>query len=776
MAAATAAGIHRQLRRHQGWPCRTSLSGILRDLEDVFEPEDPLFVHPVNGESVRELDELVGFVGATNIPLMTLFEALAAIDWRDKSLSQREYGRRASGAWFTPPALARQVVVRAANQYLVSTLGVLPKEGDPTRLGELSKARVADLSVGGGVFASEWIAMIEREVLYSGERGGEHLLRAINGLELTDVNPLALAVSRAMILCRVPAHEAHLVSPVVRWGNSLLERSDALQEPRGRKLDLFIKGLVWDEAFSVPDGSPLDIVVGNPPWERLRLEQRAFFAGLAPEIAGQQRAAQRALAMDSLEATHPSLMALYEEHKKSIAVASRLIRADQRFAKSATGELYTHALFTELAESRVLRLGTVALLVKSSLVTTPGHSKLYQDMIASRRLKQYWEFTNTRRIFPIDGRERFGLLITAAGAGLPRVAADLTQAGDLAEDWRLLEVTDKVRMQLNPITGALPVLAADDMARVEFVSGRNPSFDDTYPEARFGRLLHLTNHSESIHRDEGVGRLGVWEGRMIEQYSARFSTWSGVAGETRWSAKTRANLVSTTDELSPDFEVEPRWWADVSEWKRVSASYSEPFSVAWRNATSRSNRRTMLATLLPTIPTIQSIQIVQFPDDLKLLPLVLAVFNSITFDWLLRLKIPGIDVTPTVVKQMNVPDRDRWRVEVIFSGELGSAAAHVTRRVQSLYRQDARFDSLFSTLGFESGGGVLPSVERRRVLRELDVLVAWAYGFRPEDLAGFARSLPNDIPEEEIETLIHGGFGRVEELPSLAMGKSVANI
>ena len=71
----------------------------------------------------------------------------------------------------------------------------------------------------------------------------------------------------------------------------------------------------WHIAFPDVFNSELcrgfDIVLGNPPWERFKIQEQEWFASRRPDIANARNAAQRRRMIRSLEEENPSLLAEY---------------------------------------------------------------------------------------------------------------------------------------------------------------------------------------------------------------------------------------------------------------------------------------------------------------------------------------------------------------------------------------------------------------------------------------------------------------------------------
>ncbi|PRY48626.1 hypothetical protein LY71_1084 [Geodermatophilus tzadiensis] len=740
--ALSAAAAHAALRPLIGWaPARTA-GQVADDLAGILRPGAALLAWSDGADP-----ELLAELAAESVNLSAFYETLLTADWRAGTTAD-QHTRRAFGAFHTPEEFTRRVVARTAAVVARDRLG---DASDLARARLLSSLRVADLAVGPGRFPVAWLEHLR-------ELGLLHdlLVEAARNLELTDVDQVALEL--AAVACAVTVGDATLLAdgPRLRHGNALLHRAGA-----GNPAAAFVAGRIWDPAVGVaaPE-EPVDLVLGNPPWERVRVEPRPLLRGLLDAAADDGHRASRDEHLDATRSSHPLLHAWLADVRASTADGLRAMRADPRLARGARGELYTHVLFTELALDRVReRDGWVAVLVKSAMLTSTGHAALMRPLLDGHQVHEVWDYRNEERIFDIDSRERFAFLLAGpATAPHTRLATGLTRVRDLGDEALLTTLDDELRLRINPSSGLLPACTREELPRLLALSA-SPLLGDAYPDAHFGRLLHLTNHSEGISRHPAPGLLPVWEGRMIEQYTARFATFAGVTGPQRWSAKVRATSVRPEQRADPYYRPEARWWVRPDVWEKVARRHAQPFSLVWRNASSPFNRRTMLATVLPRVPTIQSVQLLQLPDAERLLQLC-GVLDSLPFDWLLRRRMPGIDVTGTVVRQVPVPDPAAWKHVVAFGGARATLGQHLLTRVGALLADDAAVHPLLASA---LGAVPPPAADRGRTRREVDVLVAHGYGLSLADLCELAADFSADVPADEVEMLRAGGYGVVRE-------------
>ena len=95
-----------------------------------------------------------------------------------------------------------------------------------------------------------------------------------------------------------------------------------------------------------------DAVIGNPPWERIKLQEQEFFAARDAEIATAPNKAERDKLIKALKMADPGtpqarLSDEFEFAKRASEAASVFVRKAGRFPLTGTGDVNTYALFAE---------------------------------------------------------------------------------------------------------------------------------------------------------------------------------------------------------------------------------------------------------------------------------------------------------------------------------------------------------------------------------------------------------------------------------------------
>ncbi len=302
----------------------------------------------------------------------------------------------------------------------------------------------------------------------------------------------------------------------------------------------------------------------------------------------------------------------------------------------------------------------------------------------------------------------------------------------------------KLLNKLNPDTGMIPnVSSGEELDFLISIYKNHNIFGSIYPECRFGRLVHLTNHSESILRNQQAGYSPIYEGKFIELYTSKFATFKDMPDSEKYKNKATAKAIEDEDEYP-----QSRFFIRNDVWKNLSKSFSCDYVIAWRSLTSATNRRTMLATILPLIPTCQSIQILQLSEK-KMLH-ILALFNSIVFDYIVRLKMAGLDLTQTIIKQIPVPDEHLYNTLIVFKGIETTIEVHINSRIKELYKTDKGNNALFKNIKTYP---LQADKTKKEIIAEIDSLVAKLYSINEEILRKIALSFPTYYSKEEVERL-----------------------
>jgi hypothetical protein len=649
--------------------------------------------------------------------LSALYEQVLQWDlsWRDGTyeFTNSKTSRDSSGAYYTPRTLAREVTRHSIDLLIHQRTGIVDYSRNGATPAQravvealFASVRVADLSCGAGDFL---LAALDCALEYTGAAA-----TLARNMWATDVDPIALIIAAAEIELRTGGESPHFIV-----GNPLLGTT----EPTGldAKVDLFATGRIYAAGMAVfaedayPTGG-FDLILGNPPWEKIRFEERKTH-----ELLG--RAAHTAELASALTTDY--------------AEARSRISENALLAHPPRGEANTYALFPLLGIGLLARDGVMALILKSAIATSPVNSALFSWLRTDGGLREIHLFDNTSRIFSIDSREKFCIGVFAAAASdALRVSFGNTAVNPL-DSVPSVSVTDADLWHMYPSTGTLPnVRTTSSFRDLQRICLRLPRFAERHPAARFGRIVHLTSHADVITTVPGADSLPILEGKFIGPYTVRAATFDGITEDKRYSPKALARRMSYAERAQSASE--SRYYIGKEEWDRLGKAFDRAYMLCWRSLTSATNARTTIAAIAPFEPAVQSVQFLQTPDDRELIYL-LGLFNSMAFDHLVRLMIPGIDLTQSVIRQVPVPDLGVLERPVEFAGSRASLHGHILARVEQILRSSPE------TVEFIDGAGAsvrpLSESEHIGLTREIDELFFLAYELdgpeRERVLAGF---------------------------------------
>ena len=600
------------------------------------------------------------------------------LDFTNDSLTlfSDKVSRGNTGSYYTPKDLAAQIVKKAFQN----------RSFDITK-----EYKIADLSCGGGDFFLAVMDYLQEELKIGKER-------SVGWFYGVDVDPIAIQICISNLLLFANQKDWKRIVSHFTVGNPLLISDvECTSEEKNR---LFATRQLYAIGLGMPkkyfEGS-FDVVIGNPPWEKIRFEERKFFKGISENISSATQKNARDKEVIKLKTTWPIVYEWRNDVFKEYSMMTALKFRHSRIIDSAAGELNTYALFTELAYNMLSSDGILALVVKSTLVTAPVNQKLWARFLDNKAVNSVFLFENKKKIFAIDSREKFIVFIAEKKKSENFVfAAGLTRPEDL-ETNDTITLSARDLRNINPFTGTIPnVSNTEEIKFLKDAHKRLGLFSDIYPDCHFGRLIHLTAHAANISKEQSAENVPIYEGKFIEQYDARYATFHGVPDIKKYANKASAQN-NKPDGTGTKPWPESRFFVDQSLWNRYLRQYGEKYSLCWRSLTSPTNRRTMLAMIVPTCPMCQSVQMLQTKKAEELL-MLLALFNSIPFDYFVRIKMPGLDLTQSVIKQIPVPSDSDYNEEFEIDGITATLKKHILSYVISILKGENMLNSLVSEL------------------------------------------------------------------------------
>ena len=559
----------------------------------------------------------------------------------------------------------------------------------------------------------------------------------------------------------------------------------------------------WQEA-GLTGG--FDAVLGNPPWERMKLQQVEWFAARREAIALAVRASDRQRMIAALTASKDPLAAEYAAASERAAAATRRARACGDYPLLSGGDVNLYSLFVERAMTLAKPGGLVSLLTPSGIASDKTASKFFRSVTAEGRLRALYDFENRKPYFPdVDSRFKFCIFIATAPAGAPSGQAGISlqqtpaplQPGTSALCASFLHTVAELRLperrfpvkaedfdRVNPNTGTAPIFRTRrDAALVTAIYQRLPPLVDRSAETpicawpvNYKRMFDMTNDSglfrtraeleerESAYpvgsqqfRSPSGDWLPLYEGKMVQAFDHRAASVD-VFPENRHRP---AQPVTSTLEQhrDPHWLPAPQFWVAASDVPSRSAS----FLLAFKDVTSPTNVRSMIATLIPSAGTGNTLPVLVGSDSGGLsaadAAALLGNLNSVPLDFVARSKIQGQHLNWFIVEQLPVVPPER--LETVRFGAK-SAGAIVREAVLELTYTAHDLAPFALDLGYtDETGQVRPPFRwdpaRRLALRaKLDAVFFHLYGLADRDDMRYVFSTFPIVEQQETQT--HGRY------------------
>ncbi|MBL8423869.1 MAG: N-6 DNA methylase, partial [Candidatus Accumulibacter phosphatis] len=529
----------------------------------------------------------------------------------------------------------------------------------------------------------------------------------------------------------------------------------------------------WWQAFpQVWAKGGFAVLLGNPPWERIKLQEEEFFASRSPLIAEAPHKAARGRRIELLREgmllhtlypeveaaqgmTPPNVaeQALHAEFlvARRIAEAASLFAHDSgRFPLTGVGDVNTYALFAETFSQLVSGKGRAGFIVPSGIGTDDSTKRYFQFLVNERRLASFFGFDNAKRIFPAVHPDTPFALVTIGSSGAnAELAHYLLAQAHLSEPRRRFRLTPDEFRLINPNTLTCPVFRSErdaDLTKKLYraapvLIAEGPPERNPWGLWLHSRLFHMAEDSQHFRDSASPERLPLYEAKMIHQFDHRWATYG---------ADGASSDVAVDAKRDPNFRVTPRYWVDTVELdSRLAArNWTRGWLMAWRDITNATNERTVIASVVPRVATGDTLLLMfSDPKHGAKVACLLADQCSLVHDYVARQKVGGTHLKYHVKKQLpNLPP-DRYT---------DSDLAFIVPRVLELTYTAHDLQPWAADLGHVGPPFGWNPERRARLRAELDAYYARLYGLTRDELRYIldpADVMGADYPSETFRVL-----------------------
>jgi len=502
-----------------------------------------------------------------------------------------------------------------------------------------------------------------------------------------------------------------------------------------------LKPCHWGYHFDkILERGGFDAIITNPPWEIFKPQAKEFFAQHNELVTKnkmdikvfekeQKRLLQNPEVDDAwleYQCQYPYVSAYFrsaEQYKNQISVVN---------GKKAGTDINLYKLFLEQCFNLLRQNGECGIVIPSGIYTDLGAKQLREMLFNQTKVTGLFCLENRKEVFEGVHRSFKIVVLTFAKGGKTTEFPSAFMRHDVQELQRFPS-NDSFSITVD----MLRKLSPDSLSLMEFKN--HIEYNIAKKVAKHFQLNHIksgfehikltrelapNSKSKSFHTFPGIDLSPLLEGKMIHQFSHKFSTI-------------------------------PRYWISESDARGIILGKIEDkgqtldyqtYRLGFRKIASSTNEHTMIATVIPPSLCIENLQTVRMFDkkgnqvvSYKELLYLCAIWNSFIYESLLRLKVSA-NINFHFIYGTQVPrltKSDRYFNEIV-------------QRAAKLICTTSEFDELAQEVGLDShANGVTDESERAKLRAELDGMIAHIYGLTEEEFAYILTTFP--IVQEQVK-------------------------
>jgi hypothetical protein len=455
---------------------------------------------------------------------------------------------------------------------------------------------------------------------------------------------------------------------------------------------------VWTEWERLQPEGGFDAVIGNPPWDRMKMQEVEWFAARVPLIAHATRASDRKRMVADLRKSGDPIAADYDHAAETAEAAARVARDIGAYPLLSGGDVNLYSLMVERAARLVRPDGIVGLLVPSGIAADLGAAAFFRGISTTGRLAALLDFENRRNklglesFFPdVDSRFKFSALVFGGRQrNFPAASCAFFQQSADAAEREAFTLAPEDFAAVNPNTGTAPVFRTRrDAAITRGIYARLPVLVDrrqTPPKhlwpVRYSTMFHMTNDSGKFRTAVELRKLGayemqggrwekgtarwvpLYEGKMVQAFDHRAA--SVVVNAANVNRPAQPESATAAQHGDPTWLPTPQFWVSQTD---IDLPRGLSAVIGFKEISASTNMRTMIAAIVPPaaygnklpllLPRVADSAVDGAQEIAAVLdayrqftPLLLANLNAIALDYVTRQKMQGTTLNLYIVEQL----------------------------------------------------------------------------------------------------------------------------
>lgn len=537
----------------------------------------------------------------------------------------------------------------------------------------------------------------------------------------------------------------------------------------------------WPLAFpQVFAQGGFDCVLGNPPWERIKLQEEEFFATRHRDVAEARNKAERAQRIQWLSegmlARHlyPDLTHATQEDEAEKRLYTEFITArrtaeavslfahvggedGRRYPLTGVGDVNTYALFAETILQINASTGRAGFIVPTGIATDDSTKAFFGHITQQGRLVSLYDIENRDAIFPSVHRSYKFCLLTLGDAVQAEFVCFASQVDQLSDSRRRFTLTPDDFRLINPNTLTCPVFRSERDAEltkklyratpilIDESSGNGNPWGFDY----MTKMFDMADNSHEFVEYEQLPVKAIAENSLsplreakhIHLYDHRWATCRQSQGDT--------DLVTAEEKSDPNFTIKTRYWIPDTrvEERLASKGWERTWLMGWRDICRATDERTVIAAVFPRTAIAHTLRVAFVEKEPRKAAAFIANLSALTLDYACRQKIGGTHLTVELLKQLPVLHPDCYT---------DAHLAFIVPRVLELTYTARDLSGWAKDLGCEAAPLAFEP-DRRALLRaELDAYYARLYGLTRDELRYIlapANVMGEDYPSETFRVL-----------------------